>query len=219
MKIKPILYLLAVLALLISGCGDRKLPEEKSASELSAEGQKRFDRQDYALAIQLFKRVKDWYPFSELVTNAELKIAEGHYQLREYDEAADAYQEFANLHPRNPSTPYAFYQVGQCFFVRMNTVDRDQTPTKKALDNFTRFVSRYPDNQYADLAKANIKECQKRLTSHELLVARFQFKKKNYKAALKRFRIILDDYPDVGIQHIVMQYLAKCEAKIKNMTQ
>ena len=219
MKIKPILYLLVVLALCIGGCGDKKLPEEKSASELAAEGQKRFDKQDYASAIALFQRVKDWYPFSELVTTAELNIAEAHYKLKEYDQAADAYQEFANLHPRNPSTPYAFYQVGQCHFVRMGTIDRDQTSAKKALESFTRFVSRYPDNQYAELARAHIKECQKSLASYELLVARYQYKKKNYKAALKRFRIILDDYPDVGIQHIVLQYLAKCEAKLKGTAQ
>ena len=37
MKMKPILYLLVVLALCIGGCGDKKLPEEKSASELAAE--------------------------------------------------------------------------------------------------------------------------------------------------------------------------------------
>ena len=98
MKIKPIIYLLLAFFLFIGGCGDRKLPEEKSASELMALGQERFERRDYALAILLFQRVKDWYPFSELVTTAELQIAEAHYKLKEYDEAAEAYQEFVNLH-------------------------------------------------------------------------------------------------------------------------
>jgi outer membrane protein assembly factor BamD len=216
MKIKPVLCLLVVFVLFIGGCGDRKLPEEKSASELVAEGQVRFDRQDYNSAIAYFQRVKDWYPFSELVTTAELKVAESHYMLKEYDQAADAYQEFANLHPRNPSTPYAYYQIGNCYFVQMGTIDRDQTSAKKAAENFARFISRYPDNEYTELAKANLRECQKSLASNELLVARYQFKKKNYKAALKRFRIVLDDYPDVGIQHIVLQYIAKCESKLGN---
>jgi outer membrane protein assembly factor BamD len=163
--------------------------------------------------------VKDWYPFSELVPTVELKIAEAYFKLKEYDQAAEAYQEFANLHPRHPSTPYAYYQVGQCFFVRMDTIDRDQSPARKALESFTRFVRRYPDNQYTELARTRIKECQKSLASYELLVARYQFKKKNYKAALKRFRIILDEYPDVGIQHIVLQYLAKCEDNLKRTVQ
>ena len=215
---RPILYLLIVLGLCIGGCGEKKLPEEKSASELVALAQERYDRRDYATAILVFQRVRDWYPFSELVPTVELKIAESHFKLKEYDQAADAYQEFANLHPRHPSTPYAYYQVGQCFYVRMDTIDRDQTPARKALESLTRFVRRYPDNQYTELAKAHIKECQKSLASHELLVARYQFKKKNYKAAQVRFRIILDEYPDVGIQHIVLQYLAKCEANLENTT-
>lgn len=214
MKMKFIFCLLLALSLSIGGCGERKLPEEKSASELAALGQERYERRDYASAIAYFQRVKDWYPFSELVTTAELKIADSYFFLQQYEEAAEAYLEFANLHPRNPLTPYAFFQVGQCSYVEMDRIDRDQTPARKALENFTRFVGRYPDSEYTDLAKSRIKECQKSLAGHELLVARYQFKKKNYKAALKRFRIILDDFPDVGIQHIVLQYIAKCEANL-----
>jgi outer membrane protein assembly factor BamD len=206
------IFLLAILALCLAGCYDMKLTEEKSATELMADGQKKFEDRDYRSAITAFRRVTDWYPFSEHVPDAELKIAEAYFKLRQYDQAAATYEEFSNLHPRNPSTPYALYQVGRCFFDRMHTIDRDQENAEKALLAFKRFLNRYPDSEYADTARAHMKECQKRITAHELLVAKYYFKKKNYKAALIRFQRILEDYPDTGVQHIALQYLAECEA-------
>lgn len=204
-------FLLA-LALCLGGCYSNKLQEEKSATELVTEGQQKFEKRDYRTAITAFQRVKDWYPFSDQVPTAEMQIAEAYYKLRQYEQAAAAYNDFANLHPQNPRTPYAMYQVGRCFFDQMQTIDRDQKNAQKALASFNRFLSRYPDSEYAPPARAHVLECQKSAASHELLVARYYFDRKNYKAALDRFQSILDDYPDTGVQHVVLQYLARCEA-------
>lgn len=206
---------MVVLALFLSGCYDRKLTEEKSATELMADGQEKFEDRDYRSAITAFQRVTYWYPFSEHVPVAELKIAEAYYKLRQYDQAAASYEQFANLHPRNPSTPFALYQVGRCFFDQMLTIDRDQENAKKALLAFNRFLSRHPDSEYAGPARAHLMECQKSITAHELLVAKYYFKKKNYKAALLRFQNILKEYPDTGVQHIALQYMAECEALLE----
>ncbi len=208
--------LMMVLVLCLSGCAHKKLQEEKSATELVEEGQKKFEARDYKSAITAFERVKDWYPFSDQVPTAQMKIAEAHYKLREYDQAAAAYEEFANLHPKNPLTPYAMYQVGRCFYDQMHTIDRDQENTKKALAAFKRLLNRWPDSEYTGPTRAHITECQRRLASHELLVAKYYFRRKNYQAALARFQNVINDYSDTGVQYIALQYLAKCEAHIKN---
>ena len=208
---KRTVYLLVVLSLFLAGCHEIKLTEEKSATELMVDGQKRLESRDYRSAIIAFQRVTDWYPFSEHVPAAELQIAEAYYKLKQYDQAASAYEKFANLHPRNPSTPYALYQVGRCFFDQMYTIDRDQENAKKALLAFNIFLARYPDNEYTETVRAHVKDCQRSITAHELLVAKYYFKRKNYKAALLRFQKILKDYPDTGVQHIALQYVAQCE--------
>jgi outer membrane protein assembly factor BamD len=208
---RPIIFLLVILALCVSGCYDRKLQEEKSATELMADGQKKFEERDYRSAITAYQRVTDWYPFSEHVAAAELQTAESYYKLRQYTQAAAAYEQFANLHPRHPSTPYAMYQVGRCFFDQIYTIDRDQDNARKALAALNRFLERYPESEYADPARAHAKDCQRYIAANELLVAKYYFKNKNYKAAMNRFQGIIEDYPDIGIHHIALQYLAKCE--------
>jgi outer membrane protein assembly factor BamD len=215
---RPIFFVLVILALCVGGCHDRKLQEEKSATELMADGQKKFEKRDYRSAITAYQRVTDWYPFSEHVIAAELQTAESYYKLRQYTQAASAYEQFASLHPRNPSTPYALYQVGRCFFDQTLTIDRDQGDAKKALAAFNRFLKRHPESEYADPARAHAKDCQRNIAANELLVAKYYYKNKNYKAALNRFRSIIADYPDIGVQHIALQYIAKCEALVAAKT-
>jgi len=212
---RPIILFLVILSLLAGGCYNRKLEEEKSATELMADGLKKYEARDYRSAITSYRRLTDWYPFSEHVAEAELQIAEAYYKLRQYSQASSSYEQFASLHPRNASTPYALYQVGRCYFDQLYTIDRDQENARKALEAFDRFLERYPDSRYAEPAKAHINDCQKQIAANELLVAKFYYKKKNYKAALNRFRGIVEDYPDTGVQHVALQYIAKCEAIVE----
>ena len=209
---KRVLYLLLVVLVCTAGCMSKKPPGEKSAEVLKTEGLAQFEKRDYHGARLSFQKIRDWYPFSEHNVVAEIKIADCHYYMGEYDEAALAYEEFSNLHPRNDATPYAIYQLGRCHFERIPTIDRDQTFARQALEVFTRFVQRYPDSVYAGPARAHIKDCQQSLASHELYVARFYFEQKRYAAALQRLQAVVTDYPDVGVQHEALQMISACKA-------
>jgi outer membrane protein assembly factor BamD len=145
---------------------------------------------------------------------AELKIADAHFELEEYEEAIVAYEEFASLHPRNEAIPYVIYQIGLCYFNRVDTVDRDQTNAQKALETFTRLAKQYPKDPYAFKANEKAKECLKSIAGHEFYVGLFYFKNKHYKAALERFRSVITRYPDVGVHQQALQYIARCEAAI-----
>jgi outer membrane protein assembly factor BamD len=43
-------------------------------------------------------------------------------------------------------------------------------------------------------------------------VGKYYFKKKNYEAALNRFKNIIYEFPDVGIHKEALDYLVLCEA-------
>ncbi|MBW2598249.1 MAG: outer membrane protein assembly factor BamD, partial [Deltaproteobacteria bacterium] len=161
----------------------------------------------------------DWYPFSKYVPFAELKIADANYNIEEYEEAVSAYEEFESLHPRNEAIPYVIYKMGLCYFQQIDTIDRDQSTAKKALDTFHRLKKQFPKDPYAIKAEENIKKCLKSLTGHELYVGLFYLKSKHYKAALHRFESILTQYPDVGVHQKALQHIATCEALLKEQDQ
>jgi outer membrane protein assembly factor BamD len=213
MKILTIIF--TIFIIFFSGCAWFETEKEKTADELIAEGLEYYEDESYKKAIESFEDLKNWYPFSKYAIVAELKIADAHYHLEEYEEAVFAYEEFENLHPRNEKTPYAVYQIAKCHFNRVDTIDRDQTSARKALDTFNRLIKYYPDSSYVPQAKEERNECIKSLAGNELYVALFYYKTEYYKAALYRFKAIITDYPDIGTHQIALQYIPMCEAAMK----
>ena len=211
---KNILFLGLISLLILSGCSGFGIKEEKSAEELADDGMNQFKKKRFRTSIESFEKLKDWYPFSKFAILAELKIAEAHYNLKEYEDAIFAYEEFENLHPRNEDIPYVIYQIGRCYFDQIDTVDRDQTPAKKALDTFKRLQNQFPGNSYSNIAEEHIIQCLESLAGHELYVGLFYYKSKHYKAALHRFKSILSDYPDAIVYQEALHYVSLCEEMI-----
>jgi len=213
MKNKILLGCLVVI-LAMSGCAWFEPEKEKTAKELNDEGLEYLEDARYTKAIESFEKLRDWYPFSEYATTAELKIADTHYFIEEYEEAAFAYREFEELHPTNENTPYAVYQIGRCYFVQVDAIDRDQTSAQKALHSFERFIKNYPDSVDVPQAKENIIKCLQSITGQELYVGRYYYKTDRYKAALQRFHNVIKDYPDVGCHKEALEYILLCRKEI-----
>ncbi|MDM8525964.1 outer membrane protein assembly factor BamD [Desulfococcaceae bacterium HSG8] len=211
-----VFFILCIGSLFVcSGCSWFETKKEKSAEELASEGMEAFAKEKYRKATEAFEKLKSWYPFSKFAILAELKIADSHYYMEEYEEAVVAYGEFENLHPRNEAIPYVIYQIGLCYFEQLESIDRDQTSTRKALDTFNRLIRQFPGDAYALKAGEHVRKCKENLAEHEFYVGQFYYKTKNYKAALKRFEVILSDYPDVRINQDVRRHISMCETELK----
>ncbi len=214
---KRTIAIIVLLLFICGGCSWFETKDEKTAKELADEGISEFSKGNYTLSIELFEKLKTWYPFSSLVILSELKIADAYYALKKYDEAVSAYSSFEKLHPNNEKIPYTFYKVGCCYLKQINTIDRDQTPAENSLRAFERLINLYPDSEYTHKAVEHLITCQKSLAEHEFSIGFFYYKTKHYKSALYRFKAIIAEYPDIGVQHKALQYIPLCEIKIKQM--
>jgi len=213
---KSISPVLLVFLLLLSGCSWFQTVEDKPAQELASDGMEALKAGRYEEAIKSFEKLKDWYPFSKFAIVAELKIADAYYRLEKYDEAVFAYENFENLHPRNEAIPYVIYQIGRCYFDRMDTVDRDQGSSRKALETFRRLNNQFPNNPFGNKIEDHINRCLKTLAGHELYVGLYYYKTKHYKAALNRFKTVITEYPDFGVHREAILYVARCEERLEN---
>jgi outer membrane protein assembly factor BamD len=205
-----------MLHLLIGGCSH--LQEEKSPGELMNEGMKSFRKGRYEAAGEIFQKVKDRYPYSSFAIEAELKLADSLYKRKVYEETYDAYDEFERLHPKNENIPYVIYQKGMCHFQQLKTIDRDQSHTLKAREEFERLIKRFPKDDYANKARKNIRKCLVYLSEYELYVGHFYFKMKKYKAALGRYTYLINNYPDMGQYHEALEYIRKCKEELSKDT-
>lgn len=213
--------ILAVAAiLLLNGCamldGLMGKDIELSPDELMYEGVKNMERGRYTAATEAFQTIKDRYPYSKYALEAELKLSDMLFKRELYDEAFNAYDDFEKLHPRNAEIPYVIYQKGMCHLEQVTTIDRDQSHTLKAKEEFNRLLERFPKSPQANRGRKKLRKCYMHLAEYELYVGHFYYKSKKYQAAINRYLHLIENYPDLGQYHEAMIYLNKCREKISD---
>ena len=213
--------ILGICLFLLSGCSlfEESSQMNKSAQQLAAEGAAAFMNEDYKDAVKAYTDLKDWYPFSKYAILAELKIADAHFHLEEYDEAVVAYEGFEKMHPKNEAVPYVINQIGLCWFNQIDTVDRDSAPAENAMTQFQRLLRQYPDNELAEEAVARIEACIDNIAGHELYVANHYNKTKSYKAALKRYEYIVEFFPGTEQSEIALDKIPGVSEQVKALEQ
>jgi outer membrane protein assembly factor BamD len=217
---KALFLLVAAAVFTISGCAwfkhmwDRYEREKNTPESMYQRGYEAYQDGYYKKAIEHFQRLRDEYPLSKLALLAELGIADSYFSDEEYGEAETAYNDFINLHPTNENLPYAMYQLGMCHYKQMYEIDQDQTETIKARKEFERLIARFPNSKFSVMAEKVLRECKQRLGEHEFYVGQFYFKRKHYKAALKRFEIIERDYANLGLDYKVSYFIGETKKRL-----
>jgi len=217
--IAKIVLLALLLPLIFSGCSYinifSKSEKPKASPELLYEqASAEFKDGRYKKAQEIFLKLKEEYPLHELAILAELGIANSLYSDQEYAEAENAYGDFVSLHPTNENVPYALYRMGMCHYNDIGDIDRDQTETIKAIKEWEKLVTRYPESPYSAMAGKLIMECKQKLAEHEFYVGRFYLKQKKYKAALARFENMTRNYANIGIDYKIEYYINETKIKI-----
>jgi outer membrane protein assembly factor BamD len=208
------------IVIIFCGCGvgkrifGKKVPDA-APDVMTKEGIEQLKKKDYIEAAETFTRIKDRYPYSEEAMVAQLKLADTLYYNRKYDEAQAAYKEFEKLHPTNKAIPYAIYREALCYYRQRPTIDRDQTPTEKAMEEFRRLQKKFPQSEYAARAEKFKQRCLNDLAEHEFYVGVFYFKTKHFPSALDRFQALSQEYPNFKSGE-VKQYIKDCQSNIEH---
>jgi len=154
------------------------------------------------------------YRTGDLDARLMAALGDVHYQLKEYDEAIEIYREFIRLHPRNSLAPKVQFQIGMSCFQKVRPKDRDPLPALEAIEEFNKVQQYYPRSPEARHAEERVNVCRSTLAERELFVARFYFKKKNYRGAISRLESLLGDYADVGFEEEALYYLGESHRRL-----
>jgi outer membrane protein assembly factor BamD len=98
-----------------------------------------------------------------------------------------------------------------CFFSRSKTVDRDQSQTYKAKEEFERLIKRYRNSPYTERARKKLRDCYVNMARHEIYVGNFYFKIRKYQAAMDRYIYAIEHYPDLGQYHEAIENIKMCK--------
>jgi len=183
----------------------------------SADGQ--LQRGRYDDARKDLQRLMNQYPDSDLVSAARLGTARALYMEKKYDEARAEYQRFLELHPQHERADEAHYYLGMAYVRAADSPDRDQTHTKKGLEEFNLLVRQMPDSQYVPDARQRITAARRKLAEKDLYVGRFYFDRGNYTAAVRRFTSLLANYDAAGFDAEALYYLGESLWRLEQKEQ
>ena len=219
---------LALLAVVIgsSGCSSLSVPSvpwfksaapaDPTAEALFAEGSRYLNEKKYARAIDVLQKLKTGHPFSPLLTETELKIADAYYLTEQYPEAVTAFKEFQSLHPTNENISFVILRLGQAHLNQFTSVDRDQKNTEIAKGYFETIITNHPKSPHAPEAAEKLAKCIQYLSEHEFNVAFFYHQQEKYPAAIDRFEEIVRKYKGTPTAIKSLYYLGESYRKEKN---
>mgnify|MGYP001291903801 FL=1 len=189
---------------------------EPTEQALFDEGLRAFNDKKYVRALDSFTKLRTNYPFSPLMTQAELKIADAYYLNQQYPEAVNAFKEFQSMHPTNENMPFVTLRLGQAHFDQFTGSDRDQKNTEIAKGYFDNVVTNYPKSPQAAEATEKLAKSVEYLAEHEFNVAQFYFQQEKFAAARDRFEEIIRKYKSTPTAAKSLFYLGESYRKEKN---
>ena len=211
----------------LSGCSSISMPSlsmpwssnaksDPTAEALFEEGNRNFNDKRYVRAIDNFSKIRTDHPFSPLMNDVELKIADAYYRNQQYPEAINAFKEFQAMHPTNEHIPFVVLRLGQAYFDQFTSIDRDQKNTETAKGYFETVITNHPKSPEAVEAREKLAKCLEYLAEHEFNIGHFYFRAEKYPAARDRFEEIVRKYKGTPTAVKSLFYLGESYRNEKN---
>jgi outer membrane protein assembly factor BamD len=196
---------LVVLATPLAGCGTGAVWDkffakdetfnEEPADKLYNEGLFLMNNNgDPKAASKKFEEVDRQHPYSDWARKSLLMSAYAFYQAGDYDSCIGAATRYVTLHPGSPDAAYAQYLIAASHYDQIPDVSRDQGRTQKAMAALEEVIRKYPTSEYATSAKKKLEGARDQLAGKEMAVGRYYMEKRDYTAAINRFKSVVTQY-------------------------
>ena len=168
--------------------------DDEPAGSLYNKGLGYINAGKFSDAVKSFDEVDRQHPYSEWARKSLVMSAFASYRKGDYTTAIATATRYVTLYPGDPDAAYAQYIIGQSNFAQIPDVTRDQAATKKALAAMEDIVARHPDSEYADDARRKIIITTDQLAGKEMQVGRYYLERREYVAAINRFKLVVTEY-------------------------
>ena len=176
----------------VSAFLDPTEPADKTYNEALAN----IDAGDFGEAIKKFKKVDRQHPYSPLARRSVIMTTYLSYRRRDYEQAVTDGERFVSLYPSDEEAPYALYLVGMSHFQRIVDVTRDQKAAADTIKTMNEIITRYPESEYVEDARVKLRIAKDQLAAKEMLVGRYYQERREFIAAINRFRSVVENYQD-----------------------
>jgi len=186
--------MLAVIGLLVLGCGDKRERTPSTAATYHEAAQKALEKGNCLKATDNFQRIVTSFPGSDLADDAQFGLAESYLCAEDYVTAIFEYERL--LEYRSEWSDDAQYKIALCYYHLSLPAPLDQSDTYRAIMEFRRFLEDYPGSPLVEEAAARIEELRDRLGEKAYRAAQRYVKWEDWDAALIYYEIVLAEHGD-----------------------
>lgn len=168
--------------------------QTEPADVLYNQGLANLDQGNIREAGRKFEAVDRQHPYSEQARKSIVMNAFVQYKQGNYTDAINAAKRYVTLYPTNPDAAYAQYIIGLCYYRQIRDVTQDQKEARRTIEAMDELVQRWPDSEYVEDAQAKIRFARDQLAGKEMQIGRYYLERREYLAAIKRFRSVVENY-------------------------
>jgi outer membrane protein assembly factor BamD len=194
----------ALLALNLTGCGNKPREQIGNADKLYELAKKSSDNGNYRDATRYYEQLEARFPFTNAARQGQLDLMDAYYKNREPEAAIDQADQFIRENPAHPRVDFAYYIKGLVqfernpnFLERWFNADLSQRPpidARKSFQAFQTLVQRFPTSEYAEDARQRMIFLRNRLASYEVYVAGHYLERGAYVGAINRAKYAIENY-------------------------
>ncbi|HZB37826.1 MAG TPA: outer membrane protein assembly factor BamD [Beijerinckiaceae bacterium] len=167
---------------------------EVPAEQLYNQGLARLQNRDFEGAAKKFGDLDKQYPYSEWSRKALIMTTYSNFEGGAFPEAVNNAKRYLQLHPASKDAAYAQYLMAMSYYNQVPDVTRDQEQTERAVVALQELIDRYPKSEYVQDARHKIQVTRDQLAGKEMEVGRYYLQRRNYTAAINRFRDVVAKY-------------------------
>jgi outer membrane protein assembly factor BamD len=145
-------------------------------------------------ASRKFEAVDRQHPYSEYARKSMVMGAFANYRQGKYEEAIAGAKRYVTLYPSNSDAAYAQYIIGLSYFRQIRDVTQDQKESRRTIEAMDELIQRWPDSEYVDDAQEKVRFARDQLAGKEMQTGRYYLERREYIAAVKRFRFVVENY-------------------------
>jgi outer membrane protein assembly factor BamD len=145
-------------------------------------------------ATAKFEAIDRQHPYSEFARKALVMGAFAHYRQGNYEEAINTARRYVSLYPATDDAAYAQYIIGLSYWRQIRDVTQDQREARQTIEAMEELIQRWPESEYVEDARTKIRFARDQLAGKEMQVGRYYLERREYIAAIKRFRNVVENY-------------------------
>ena len=173
---KKVVFLLMMMTVLLSSCGEYNKILKSTDYELKySYAKKYFNAKQYSKSATLLDELVTIFKGTAYAEESLYLLAQSYYGQKDYQTASQYFETYYTTYPKGEFTELSRFYSGYGLYLDSPDPRLDQSQTYKAIEQLQLYLEYYPQSERAEEAQNIMFELQEKLAYKELMATRLYF--------------------------------------------